>query len=84
MHTLNMSAYDEDEVLRHNVVYLRYLLESGLGWYEISRIAKERDPKLEVCFDERQCMLKAKNLEHGKYVVLISYLRNSSLLLASR
>jgi len=63
---------DEDENLRHDVNYLRFLLESGLTEEEVRDIAKEQNPKLEVCFSEEACIVQSKNLEHGKYIVLIS------------
>ena len=63
---------EEDPNLRHDVNYLRFLLESGLTEEEIARIAKEQNPKLEVCFSEESCMTQSKVLEPGKYLVLIS------------
>lgn len=68
---LNMSSED-DENLRHDVNYLRFLLESGLSEEEITEIAKEKNPKLEVCFSEETCMSLSKTLERGKVLVLIS------------
>jgi hypothetical protein len=65
-----MSA--EEETLRHDVNYLRFLLESGLSEEEIRAIAKEKNPKLEVCFSEEACTVQSKTLERGKYIVLIS------------
>lgn len=67
-----MLADKEDENLRHDVNYLRYLLETGLSHDEIKEIAKDQNPKLEVCFSEESCMTLSRNLEPGKYVVLIS------------
>jgi collagenase-like PrtC family protease len=66
-----MSSEDEDQSLRHDVNYLRFLLESGLSEEEIKEIAKD-NPKLEVCFNEEACMSQSKILERGKYLVLIS------------
>lgn len=63
---------EEDPNLRHDVNYLRFLLESGLSEEEIVRIAKEQNPKLEVCFSEEACITQAKVLEPGKYLVMIS------------
>jgi hypothetical protein len=68
----NMSHEDEDQSLRHDVDYLRFLLESGLSEDEIKEIAKEKNPKLELCFSEEACMTLSKTLERGKYLVLIS------------
>jgi len=67
-----MSAEDEDQSLRHDVNYLRFLLESGLSEEEIKEIAKDKNPKLEVCFSEEACMNQSKTMERGKYIVLIS------------
>lgn len=67
-----MSSDEEEQNLRHDVNYLRFLLESGLSEEEISEIAKEKNPKLEVCFSEEACISRAKTLERGKYLVLIS------------
>jgi collagenase-like PrtC family protease len=67
-----MSAEEEDQNLLHEVSYLRFLLQSGLSQEEIKDIAKERNPKLEVCFSEEACMSQSKTLERGKYLVLIS------------
>ena len=67
-----MSSEDEDQNLRHDVNYLRFLLESGLSQEEIKEIAKDKNPKLEVCFSEESCMGLSKTLERGKYLVLIS------------
>jgi hypothetical protein len=67
-----MSAEDEDQSLRQDVNYLRFLLESGLSEQEITEIAKEKNPKLSVCFSEEECLIQAKTLERGQYVVLIS------------
>jgi hypothetical protein len=69
---MNMSGDEEDQNLRHDVNYLRYLLESGMSQDEIKEIAKEKNPNIEVCFSEEACMTLSKNLERGKYVVLIS------------
>ena len=63
---------DEEQNLRHDVNYLRFLLESGLSEEEIREIAKEKNPKLEVCFSEEACMSQARTLERGKVLVLIS------------
>lgn len=68
----NMSLAEEDQELRHDVNYLRFLLESGLSPDEIKEIAKEKSPKLEVCFSEESCLTLSKTLERGKYLVLIS------------
>lgn len=67
-----MNPEDEDQSLRHDVNYLRFLLESGLSEEEIKEIAKDKNPKLEVCFNEEACMSQSKTLERGKYLVLIS------------
>ena len=67
-----MSGDEEDQNLRHDVNYLRYLLESGMTHDEIKEIAKEKNPKIEVCFSEEACITLSRNLERGKYVVLIS------------
>jgi collagenase-like PrtC family protease len=67
-----MSSEDEEQNLRHDVSYLRFLLESGLSEEEIREIAKEKNPKLEVCFSEEACMNQSKMLERGRYIVLIS------------
>jgi len=67
-----MNAEDEDQNLRHDVNYLRFLLESGLSEEEIREIAKDKNPKLEVCFSEEACMNQSKTLERGRYIVLIS------------
>jgi collagenase-like PrtC family protease len=67
-----MNLDDEDQSLRHDVNYLRFLLESGLSEEEIKEIAKDKNPKLEVCFSEEACMSQSKTLERGKYLVLIS------------
>ena len=66
-----MSSEDEEQSLRHDVDYLRFLLESGLSEEEITEIAKEKNPKLEVCFSEKACMSLSKTLERGKSIVLI-------------
>ena len=68
----NMSTEDDDQNLRHDVNYLRFLLESGLSEEEIREIAKDKNPKLEVCFSEEACISQSKMLERGKYIVLIS------------
>ena len=67
-----MNSEDEDHALRHDVNYLRFLLESGLSEEEITEIAKDKNPKLEVCFNEEACISQSKTLERGKYIVLIS------------
>ena len=67
-----MSSEDEDQGLRYDVNYLRFLLESGLSEEEIKEIAKDKNPKLEVCFSEEACMNQSKTMERGKYIVLIS------------
>jgi hypothetical protein len=67
-----MSAQDEEQDLMHDVNYLRFLFESGLSEEEIMEIAKDKNPKLEVCFSEEACMSQSKTLERGKYLVLIS------------
>jgi collagenase-like PrtC family protease len=67
-----MTLGEEDHDLRHDVNYLRYLLESGLSEEEIKEIAKDKNPKLEVCFSEESCISQSKTLERGKYIVLIS------------
>jgi hypothetical protein len=67
-----MNSEDEEQNLRHDVNYLRFLLESGLSEEEIKDIAREKNPKLEVCFSEESCIILAKTLERGKYLVLIS------------
>lgn len=67
-----MNATSEDESLRNDVNYLRFLLESGLSEEEIKAIAKDKNPKLEVCFSEETCITQSKTLEPGKYIVLIS------------
>ena len=67
-----MSSEDEEQNLRHDVDYLRFLLESGLSEEEITEIAKDKNPSLEVCFSEETCMSQSKTLERGKYLVLIS------------
>ena len=67
-----MSVEDEEQGLLHDVNYLRFLLDSGLSEEEIKQIAKEKNPKLEVCFSEEACMVQAKALERGKVLVLIS------------
>jgi hypothetical protein len=67
-----MNPEDEDQNLRHDVNYLRFLLESGLSQEEITEIAKDKNPKLEVCFSEEACLNQSKKLERGKYLVLIS------------
>jgi len=69
---LNMNSEDEDHALRHDVNYLRFLLESGLSEEEIKEIAKDKNPKLEICFSEEACISQSKTLERGKYIVLIS------------
>jgi len=68
----NMTSDDDDQNLRHDVNYLRFLLESGLSEEEIRDIAKDKNPKLEVCFSEEACISQSKTLERGKYIVLIS------------
>jgi hypothetical protein len=67
-----MTSEDEDQSLRHDVSYLRFLLESGLSEEEIREIAKDKNPQLEVCFSEEACMTQSKKLERGKVIVLIS------------
>ena len=67
-----MSSEDEEQSLRQDVNYLRFLLESGLSEEEITEIAKEKNPKLEVCFSEEACLSQSKMLERGKYLVMIS------------
>jgi len=67
-----MSSTDEFDNLRRDVYYLRYLLEAGLERDEIAQIAEQTNPSLEVCFEENECMLKAKTLEHGKHIVMLS------------
>ncbi len=67
-----MSSEDEEQNLRHDVNYLRFLLESGLSEEEIREIARDKNPSLEVCFSEEACMSQSKTLERGKYLVLIS------------
>ena len=68
----NMSSEDDEQSLRHDVNYLRFLLESGLSEEEIKEIAKGKNPQLEVCFSEEACISQSKTLERGKYIVLIS------------
>jgi len=68
----NMTSDDDDQNLRHDVNYLRFLLESGLSEEEIKEIAKDKNPKLEVCFSEEACISQSKTMERGKYIVLIS------------
>jgi hypothetical protein len=68
----NIMLEEEDQDLRHDVNYLRFLLESGLSPDEIKEIAKNKNPKLEVCFSEEACLSQSKTLERGKYLVLIS------------
>jgi collagenase-like PrtC family protease len=67
-----MNAEDEEQTLRHDVNYLRFLLESGLSEEEIKEIAKSKNPRLEVCFSEEACISQSKTLERGKYLVMIS------------
>lgn len=67
-----MSSVDEDERLRNEVNYLRFLLESGLSEEEIKEIAEKGNPKLELCFSEEACMVQSKTLERGKVLVMIS------------
>ena len=67
-----MNPDEEEQNLRHDVNYLRFLLESGLSEDEIREIAKDKNPKLEVCFSEEACLVQSKTLERGKYLVLIS------------
>jgi hypothetical protein len=67
-----MSLEDEEQGLRNDVNYLRFLLESGLSEEEIVEIAKEKNPRLELCFSEEACMSQSKMLERGKVLVLIS------------
>ncbi len=67
-----MSSEDEDQSLRLDVNYLRFLLDSGLSEEEVKSIAKEQNPKLEVCFSEEACMAQSKSLERGKYIVMIA------------
>ncbi len=67
-----MNPEEEEQALRHDVNYLRFLLESGLSEEEIREIAKDKNPKLEVCFSEEACITQSKTLERGKYLVLIS------------
>jgi hypothetical protein len=67
-----MNPEDEEQNLRHDVNYLRFLLESGLSEEEIKEIAKEKNPRLELCFSEESCMTLSKTLERGKYLILIS------------
>ena len=67
-----MSVDEEEQDLRHDVNYLRFLLESGLSEEEVREIAKEKNPKLEVCFSEEACIIQSKTLERGKVIVLIS------------
>lgn len=67
-----MSDDDENLSLRMDVDYLRFLLQSGLSEEEIREIAKDKNPKLEICFSEEACMTQSKKLERGKVLVLIS------------
>lgn len=67
-----MSLDDEEQNLRHDVNYLRFLLESGLSEEEIKEIAKDKNPKLEICFSEEACIRQSRTLERGKVIVLIS------------
>ena len=67
-----MNPEEEEQTLRHDVNYLRFLLESGLSQEEIKEIARDKNPKLEVCFSEESCLVQSKKLERGKYLVLIS------------
>ena len=67
-----MNPEQEEQNLRHDVNYLRFLLESGLSHDEIKEIAKDNNPKLEVCFTEEACISQSKKLETGKYLVMIS------------
>jgi hypothetical protein len=68
----NMPPEDEEQNLRQDVNYLRFLLESGLSEEEITEIAKDKNPKLEVCFSEEACLSQSRTLERGKFLVLIS------------
>jgi hypothetical protein len=68
----NVSSEEEEQGLRQDVNYLRFLLESGLSEEEITEIAKDKNPKLEVCFSEEACISQSKKLERGKFIVMIS------------
>jgi len=63
---------NEEDAMKHDVAYLRYLMASGLEREEIREIAKIHSPHIEVCFSEEECMQKAESLERGKHLVLIS------------
>jgi hypothetical protein len=67
-----MSADDEEQNLLHDVNYLKFLLQSGLSEQEITEIAKEKNPNLELCFSEEGCLIQSRVLERGKYLVMIS------------
>ncbi|MDA4135265.1 MAG: hypothetical protein OK441_06825 [Thaumarchaeota archaeon] len=62
----------EEDALKHDVAYLRFLVTSGLKQEEIREIAKIHAPYIEVCFSEEEAMQKAESLERGKHLVLIS------------
>ncbi len=63
---------NEEDAMKHDVAYLRFLVTSGLEQAEIREIAKIHAPHIEVCFTEEECMQKAEGLERGKHIVLIS------------
>lgn len=67
-----MSSEEDDGQLANEVNYLRFLLQSGMSEEEIKEIAKEENPKLELCFSEEACINQSKTLERGKYLVMIS------------
>ena len=62
----------EEDAMKHDVAYLRFLVTSGLEQEEIREIARIHTPQIEVCFSEEECMQKAESLERGKHLVLIS------------
>ncbi|MDA4127859.1 MAG: hypothetical protein OK422_00105 [Thaumarchaeota archaeon] len=63
---------EDDEAVRNDVNYIRYLLQSGLTQDQIREIAREKAPTLEICFEEGECVVRSKALQRGKHIVLIS------------
>jgi len=62
----------DEDAMRHDVAYLRFLKSSGLSEAEIREIAQAHSPHIEVCFSEEECLAMADRLEKGKHLVLIS------------
>jgi hypothetical protein len=67
-----MNVSEEDTSVRNDVSYLRFLVAAGLSKALVRDVAKRVTPELEICFNEKECQVKAKTTPPGKHVVMIS------------